>query len=414
MLNQETMVILLIVQPDRADNYEYLRNDSENEYVLLWYEKKPLSPLPVEQYPIRFSKIIYWADFTTPQQIINRIKPDKIVFFEIIDLRQIALIVCARANNISTFYLEHGAAGDKNTAISRWNELTIKEYKIPYLIDRFRRNFGSMVKSKLFYYSVFKGFSSLKSYLKYLALPVKMLSGLPNKILSQTHFRERVPKYSIVFNRINWEQYALYTGIEEKDALLTGVPFFDKFYRPELDIVNHVVFIDHPYLEEKMLNWTPEYHKKLADTLFSFAKKRQIKVYIKLHPRSDLSRWKSYSFDPDYVEILQMGDYTELYLKSKLILGYSSSLINGFLCARKNVVLVGWHPVAQIQGMDFSKTGLCYCSLSLSDLDQKFEYWSENNLSLKNAVAYEAFLKDCNYPFDGNAEKRVIEAINNL
>lgn len=408
------MVILLIVQPDRIDNYEYLKNDSKNEYVLLWYEKKPTSPLPVEQYPIHFSRIIFWADFTTPQQIINDVKPDKIVFFEIIDLRQIALIVCAGANNITTFYLEHGAAGDKNTAISRWNEVTMRRHKIPYLLKRLRTQFFDALKSKLFYYSVFRGFSSPKSYLQYLALPVKMLSGSPNKILSHNLFRERAPKYSIVFNKINFEQFALYTGISEEDALFTGVPFFDKYHCPDLKAGDHIIFIDHPHLEENILDWTPEFHKKIADTIFRFAEKHKTKTYVKLHPRSNIKTWKSYNYNSDYIEILQLGDFTELYLTSKLILGYSSSLINGFLCARKNVVQLGWHPEPAIFGMDFSKTGLCHVSFAPEDFESKYDYWVNNNLAKSNVAAYEAFLKACNFPFDGHAEKRIIEAINNL
>src|SRR5206468_7595157 len=99
------------------------------------------------------------------------------------------------------------------------------------------------------------------------------------------------------------------------------------------------------------------------------------------------------------------------YLQAKLILGFSSSLLTGLLCARKNIVLLGWHPKPGIFGTDFSKTGLCHVSLVTSDLQKQFSMWANNNLARNNDAAYKDFLNQCNNPFDGKATERVIEAI---
>jgi hypothetical protein len=94
-------------------------------------------------------------------------------------------------------------------------------------------------------------------------------------------------------------------------------------------------------------------------------------------------------------------------------LAFSSSMVNGFLCARKNVVLLAWHPKPEVIGVDFSKTGLCHLSLTPEELETKYDEWIMHNLSLENANRYVDFLKEFNYPFDGFAGKRVIQAIKN-
>jgi hypothetical protein len=406
--------ILIVVPPDRFDFYNYLAEIKEVDFILLWYTDPDKMKVDADQLPLHFERIVFWNQFRTPRALIKKLRPDKIVFFEIIDLRQISLIVTAKKMKVRTFYLEHGAAGDKETAKNRWQETTFVKHKVPYYAKRIKNSTRDIFFSKLFYYSVVGGFQSIGSYFKYLALPFKMLFDPPNKVLTHTIFKERVPDCSIVFNKSNYDEYALYTGISEQEALLSGVPFFDRYFCGDVVEHNHIVYIEQPYLEPKLLNWTKEHHKRIADNFSLFAKKTGIKVYIKLHPITDAALWQDYFSDNDRVEIIQHGDFTDIFLSSKLILGYSSSLINAFLCARKNVVLLGWHPQPQIFGSDFSKTGLCHVSLNPCDLNTKFESWCAHNLASENESAYEKFLLLYNCPFDGKATQRVLEAITEL
>jgi hypothetical protein len=403
--------ILIIVPPERFDFYNYLAEIRDIDFILLWHTDAEQMKFEVQDLPLHFHQVVYWNQFRTPEQLIKKICPDKIIFFEIIDLRQISLIVTAKKLGVRTFYLEHGAAGDKETAIIRWQETTFTKDKLPYFFNRLKSAFGDVLSSKLFYYSVTSGFCSFKSRLKYLMLPIKMLFNPPNKVLTHTIFPERVPDYSVVFNRSNFDEYALYTGIDESKAIFSGVPFFDKYFQRSGQNKDHIVYIEQPYLEPKLLNWDENHHKKIADSFYQFAKNKGVKVYIKLHPRSDYSIWAKYDFDPGAVEIVQFGDFTEIYLSSRLILGYSSSLITALLCARKNVVLLGWHPVPQVFGSDFSKTGLCHLSFYATELLVKYDDWVTNNLAAENEMAYNAFLQQFNYPFDGRATERVINAI---
>jgi hypothetical protein len=403
--------ILIIVPPERFDFYDYLAAVRGVDFILLWHTDPEQMNFELKDLPLAFRQIVYWNQFKTPEQLIKKIKPDKIVFFEIIDLRQISLIVTAKKLRVQTFYLEHGAAGDKETAIMRWEETTFGKHKLPYFFNRIKSAFGDVLKSKLFYYSVRSEFSSLKSQLKYLTLPIKMLFDPPNKVLARTIFPERVPDRSIVFNRSNFDEYALYTGIKEIQATFSGVPFFDKYFTENRQINNHIVYVEQPYLEPKLLNWDDNHHRKIANAFYHFARETGIKVYIKLHPRSDYSLWSRYSFDSSLVEVIQFGEFTELYLSARLILGYSSSLIAALLCAKKNVVLLGWHPKPEIFGSDFSEKGLCHVSFYPEELSTKYASWTSHNLAEENEGAYYNFLFQFNYPFDGKATERVLSTI---
>lgn len=407
------MRILVIVPPERRDFYSYLEEDKENEYVLLWHESEKKFRVSEIEAPPFFNCIFFWNQFLTPHRLIKRIKPDKIVFFEIIDLRQIALIVAANSINLPTIFIDHGAAGDRETAIKRWDEeIHVKNIK-SYLVKRFITDFRNIVAAKIFYYSVFK-FESIKSWIKYVLLPLKMLKNLPNKVLSHSVFTERNPRTAIIFSHANFEEFDLYTKIKISNVKITGVPDFDKYFLKDAKKEQHIVFIDHPYLEEQLMGWDLEHHHKVALALFNFANKFTRKVYVKLHPRSNINYWEPFKQKNSYLEIVQHGDFIETYLTSSLIIGFSSSLLTGLICARKNIVNIGWHPLPQMFGVDFSATGLCHQSIDINDLDVKLTYWENNNLSIRNEEKYQDFLREYNYPFDGKATQRVLEAIHSL
>ncbi|MBN8674229.1 MAG: hypothetical protein J0L56_08850 [Chitinophagales bacterium] len=410
------MRILMIVEPGRKDFYSYLQEDQENEYLLLWYESKQSADAAAVAANPFFKENYYWDQFITPNQLLKKIKPDKIVFFEIIDQRQIALVVAARKKKITTFYLEHGAAGSRETAIER-TEIPgfVHKQRIPYILKRIVSSLPQVIRTKIFYYSNFSGFSSPGNFFSYFKLPLLMLTLNPNKALARCLFPERVPRYSIVFNRVNLEEHQLFTGITEADALLTGLPFFDSYYRAVPTYLDHIVYIEQPYLEQHLENWTVAHHQQIAERLLQFANTVKRKVYVKLHPRSDRSLWKKIEeANSPYLTVLQAGDFTDIFLSSSLILGYSSSLLTGFLCARKNVVLLGWHPEPGVFGNDFSKTGLCHYSGSVEELFTKISYWEGNNLCVVNEDLYNKYLLDYNFPFDGQASKRVLKAIQEL
>ena len=405
------MKILLILQAERKDWYTYLREDSQNEFYLLWHENE--KDIPEWIYLDKFFKKVYnWNKFATPQSLLKSIAPDKIVFFEVIDQRQIALLVTANRNGLKTFYLEHGAAGMRANSLKNYEPKQdfLKE-RLKYIRVRFLSAFLNLVRSKFFYYSAAFKVRSFKSLLKYFSLPFKMLVTTPNKALLNTKFIERTPARSIVFNKSNFEVFELYTGIKKESAVFTGIPLFDKLYDSKTYIGDHMVFIDHPYLEQGQNGWTPDFHKEIADTLLDFSVSHNVKVYVRLHPNSNMELWMSYGYESPNFILSQNVVFTNELLTSKLIISYSSTLLTGMLCAKKNIVLLGWHPTPIIFGYDFSQFGICHVSFDLGDLQNKYDFWVENNLAERNSEQYKNYIENMNNPFDGKAAIRVLQTI---
>lgn len=407
------MRVLLVVPPERTDFYGYLAAADDFQFLHLWQEKRSQFTVDPASLPVRFSSVHFWQDHSSPAKLLRALRPDKIVFFEIIDLRQIALAVAARAAGITTFFLDHGAAGDRGTAVTRWQETRFLRHKLPYLTKRALRALPDALSSKRFYYAQRRGLSLKGSRSKYMAMPIRMALAGPNEVLTRNIFRERVPRWSIVFNEVNFEEYQLYTGIDRSEAILTGLPFFDRYHRSDASDGDHIVFIDHPYLEGGLLDWTEDHHRRVVRAVEEIAEATGRRVIVKLHPRSDMSLWIAYGLDPAKVEVVQHGDFTDTFLGAALILGFSSSLLTGFLSARKKVVLLGWHPQPRIIGSDFSQTGLCHVSLCPDDIRDKIDLWLSENKAMDEAK-HEAFLRKYNWPFDGRAGERVIEAIRSL
>ena len=329
------MKILLILEAERRDWYTYLRKDLENDYFLLWHESKSDIPNWIRQDTF-FRDVYYWDKYLTAQNLLNDIKPERIIFFELIDQRQIALLTTANKHNIKTIYLEHGASADvEGTIFMSEHEKGFLRKKIDYLKKRFMTSLMKMVKSKIFYYSSCIYLNSLSSFIKYVRLPFSTLFNTPNRALQLNKFIERAPFKSIVFNNSNFESFCTYNAITRESAIFTGVPFFDKYFNSSVSNEKHIVFIEQPFLEQNLLEWTKDFHKKIASTLYNFSKSNNLKCFIRLHPLSDLLLWKSYGYENHQFIFSQNNDFTKEILSSELILSYSSTLLVGPLCAKK-------------------------------------------------------------------------------
>jgi hypothetical protein len=404
------MRIILVSDPKRADFFEYLVPFLQTQEVyILWYYTKQMDNS--HDFNFRYNSI-FWKDYKTPKRLLDKVKPDKILFFEILDFWQISLIVACRFYNVRTFFFEHGVGNSVQQVISRYDEIPYKK-RLKNTINKLKNGIVRAIRSRWFFYSSFYYLKGNELF-KYLLIPLYYKIYLPNEALSKLKFRKRTPDYAVLFNRNNIGPFLLYNEIEDGCILLGGVPFFDKFCNYEISAKNQIVFIDHPYLELKILNWTDQHHQQIARSLERFALEHQTKIIVKLHPKSEISNWLRYSLDQKYISIEQSKDITSEMLSSKIILGYSSTLMNALICCKKNIVLLGWHPTPHIFGDDISQTGLCHVSFDLNDLKDKYTYWTNNNLAIVNEYKYQEYLLDYNFPFDGMSTTRIIEYLEKI
>jgi hypothetical protein len=395
--------ILLLFPIKRIDVFYFFENDLGNDYFIL----DDIEHLPTDFNGVNFIKAMYyWDDYLTPRQILSKIKPDKIIFSEIFDIKQIALCITANHLNIPTFFIDHGVytSAEESEKTHTALEGSIFRSKIKKLTTSFIK----IIKNRFFYYSVITSVSR-KNLISYLKLPLSSF-----KALKKISFEERTPANFILFCKKNISRVDQIYFIKNKKLFLTGFPYYDNYFSLKSRNDGHIVYIEHPYLEDNDLGWNKKHHEEIATKLNQFAIKNRIKVYIKLHPRSNINYWRNYNFSTEFIEVIQFGNFEDIYFNANLILSYSSSLLIGFFSAKKNVVLLGWHPIKKILGINFFEMGLCHISFDINDLEKSYHYWSENNISEKNENEYIKFIDNYNFPFDGQATSRIFNVITNV
>ena len=92
--------ILLVAPPDRKDFYDFLEKDKTNSYHLIWFDNKGQFESLKSSLASFIREQHYWADFASPQQLIKKLQPDKIVLMEMIDLHQKGLADQGEVANI--------------------------------------------------------------------------------------------------------------------------------------------------------------------------------------------------------------------------------------------------------------------------------------------------------------------------
>jgi hypothetical protein len=401
------MKIVIVADPSRQDFYNYIVDNlaSHHELRLLWHYTKQNAEVPT----YGNCSFLYWNDYFTPWQFFKKERPDRVLFFEIIDFWQISLVIACHRFKVVSFFVEHGVGSDVRTVISRFNEVPSVKQRLSYYLKKLAFNSYRVFRSRVFFFAAARYLSSQEKG-KCIKLFYYYKKYTPIHALSLVKFRRRTPHYAILFNRNNIRSFLLYNEIERSCILTPGVPFFDRYFRSEVSEKEHIVFIEHPYLESHLLGWDDPYHEKIARAIEALAIKEQTNIIVKLHPFSDIRNWTRYSLT-SLVTIKQQEDITNELLSAKLILGYSSTLMNVLIASKKNVVLLGWHPKAQIFGDDLSRTGLCHVSFAPSELFEKYDYWIANNSATSNPSALKQFLEEYNYPFDGKATERIIDII---
>jgi hypothetical protein len=291
--------------------------------------------------------------------------------------------------------------------------MSIKK-RLRYYGTRLVTSVGRIIRNRIFYYSQLVNIKSFRQLFCFIATPVYFKLFTPIHALSKLRYGLRTPQYALLFSRNNIAPFLIYNDIDRKHILTGGVPFFDKYFGKSESCEKHLFFIEHPYLEERILGWDNDFHERLAKSLEKFAIQHDLMIYIKLHPRSSINNWKRYNLNVDHITIYQFEEVTGIMLSANLILGYSSTLLNAMIGCRKNIVLLGWHPNPQIFGDDISLSGLCHKSMYMEELFEKYYFWKSHNLIYNNSDKYNSYIHEYNEPFDGKATERLFHAIETL
>ena len=95
--------ILVIIDPLGKNLVNYFENfPSKVNIFFLTYKKSH------RKKTIKNGTLIFWDDFASVFDLIEKILPNKVVFFELETLNQVILNFYCKNNNITTYFIDHG------------------------------------------------------------------------------------------------------------------------------------------------------------------------------------------------------------------------------------------------------------------------------------------------------------------
>ncbi|MES2555998.1 MAG: polysialyltransferase family glycosyltransferase [Bacteroidota bacterium] len=292
-------------------------------FELLHYLEKPDNEENHTDFPTH-----YWLDFSSAKAIIDRVKPDKVIFMSTEGIPSTALNAACKRQGIPTIVFQHGmfqpyenylmdvqlqtqqalAAGKKshNKPNDRSTNLRLLKF---YL-----RSFSIGTLPGAFLYLFRLRLLRRKNY------EIEALRLLPSAL--------RVADEYVVFTRYNTSFFTVRDGVKPDQYVEIGNPEFDAYTEEKVKSEDYFLYIHSPltYLPE----WdsqgfmTQEEENTCLEKMNAFALQQGCRLVIKLHPYS----WHNEEFvQHPNIEYVKEGDNVRLILEARGVFGFNSTLI---------------------------------------------------------------------------------------
>jgi hypothetical protein len=350
-------------------------------------------------------KKVYWGDYSDINDLLEKVKPNKVLFIGINSPLTILLNSACQQKKIKTIFLQHGIFETHETylAIEKMernnppNTTTInqpttsnKKFGIQFMW----RSFGWNTKYAFVTISLLYIYTKLfNSHFKALNL-LKHNSRTANMYLVYTDYCSQILKTR--------------DGVKDSQIIEIGNPEADEIininnnrpshYSKEL---NYFLLIDNILAEAEGYPNSPV-SKNDVNLFYSklnqFAKKQGKKLYIKLHPFSYSSTY--FIKDPNIVYLRDVEDMAKLIIESFAVFGHNSTLLIPAIALKKSCLFRLTEKSLLLDFMEqfnYSPV-LDYFTFSIDDI--RF-----NDTISESQIA--AFNKFYLYKVDGKTKKRL-------
>lgn len=265
-------------------------------------------------------KVVFWNDFTSAQQLLDKLKPDKIVFMSIDSGLNIVLNHVARKRGVRTYILQHGLLS--NYADYRSRDRKSKGMRVPSERPQTSFSTGAFFKSSL-------------SLADLAALWLFPLHNYLRKKESQrfadrwVRFNARMPDFYICYTEQNSLIHRQTDAPLPSKFRYIGIPELDEFFVARRSSPHHRYFllIDQPFADNRYGEHICSREQMIAhyETLNNYCVANGARLVVKLHPESYHSDWL-----PDHENITWLRDTAELpdlVLNAEGCFGYFSTLL---------------------------------------------------------------------------------------
>jgi hypothetical protein len=326
-LEERKPAILVTGTIDRPDILSMFRDVAGRtaltfvEYYFNWgIESHP-------EYFEAYGPLRFWHEFRHANDLLDQLRPDRIVFFYISSLNQVALKVAAQQRGIPTLHLEHGfrqryADSLDHLLLTDWAEPRLNLSKVRRELPHIVRNHAFFLRSlprlrpparsELFRYG-------LETYARGLSLGRRLKFG-----------RLRQPDRYIAFSPEIFEFHRVQDALTEQDmerVTYIGLPQFDPYCNlPAAPIdPRNVILIDHQNHGGKIFGWTLDFRREWVEKIHQIITDLGLRLFVKQHPGDLSNAWAPY-LDKGNVEIIDHTRLRELLPSTRVILGGFSTM----------------------------------------------------------------------------------------
>lgn len=294
------------------------------------------------------SPVHYWNDFKNAQEIIQKVRPEKIFFMSIDSGLTIALNIAARSQNIKTFIMQHGIYRNFEFYVKLQNQ---GKADVSKTVNELKGNNNTL-------HFVLKSIR-IKTLIPFLRLfyflYITRKKGF-HIALNEAIFKMMKPDKYLGFTMHNMRLHFEREKISIKEVEIIGNPYFDNIlhYTSENKVPTerYYLLIDQPLAENNfgfMFNTgvSKEQVNEFYSKLNEFALKNNAKLYIKLHPGSYKS---TFMIQHENIQYFKDADNTALIHHAIGCFGCSSTLMIPVLYI-KPTVLFTYNNIDDVENM---------------------------------------------------------------
>ena len=342
----------------------------------------------------------YWNDFHSAQQLLDQIRPDRLVFMSLAGLRAIALNMAARRRRIPTFVLQHGyfRSLEDYLALPAAQPSAVDEDKTAQAQSAWRA-----VRFMLRSNAIVEPIDSIR------AVAMLLVSRRTDLYRSQLRFRfrGRLPDRYITYSEATSQIHRQLDNASSSSIVPIGMPEFDPVFRrlamTELRSSTKVLLIDSPNAGNRYgvatttIERKARFLRELADSLAE----RGYKLVVKLHPETYDADWL-----PPEIEYVRDHDVGQLIEEAHACVGFDSTLTIPAVIARPALLFELCESTltadARALGVATVLRGLEWKSEHLDTLLDKQE---------RSPEQIDRFTRRFAHVADGNATKRLGDAL---
>ncbi len=345
--------------------------------------------------------VLYWQDYSKAQEILDEVRPDKIVFMSLTSGYAIALNMAARQRGIDTYILQHGIHSSYADEVATKGQTRVlrKEGSSP----------AGVVRS---------------SSMGFLARTMRGgdLSAIPRMALffllmhrwgyfvacKYARFPQRMPTGYICFTERNAVIYRELDHARPDQIHVIGIPEYDRFFATVrsddgADERPYYLLIDQPLAEN---SWgIPSVSRddmiRFYRKLIAYCKSQNARLKIKLHPESYNCEWLP---EDEGAEWVREEDIFHLIRGSTACFGMFSTLVLP-AAVLKPLCLFDAKPSSMVN--DLSQRGLAFVLdfFSFEPSDIQFRQIK------KTGAEFARFVQDYLYKMDARSGDRLAEVL---